>query len=140
MPVPCPDGYTSLPGIGVCTACPSQSCDKNGVSANTPPAGYYIRNNGHSIYQCPPGYSCSGGTSVPVLCSSGTYAPIGSSSCITCPLSYYCPTPSIPIPYPCDPFSYSLSGSTKCTYCPVGSSCTSTGPTACAANYLSLEG
>ena len=140
MPQPCPDGQTSAWGTGACSACTGNSCDHNGIAVATPPAGFYIINNGHSFYQCPPGYKCTGGTAAPVACSSGYYAPIGSSTCTQCPAGYYCPDPATPIPLLCDPYSFSVAGSTQCTYCPVGYSCTTTAKTACASGYNSLEG
>ena len=138
-PLPCPSGTSSLWGVGVCSTCLGE-CDKNGQNIIAAPAGFYINNAGHSIYQCPPGYMCTGGTSAPVLCSSGTYAPIGSSTCLSCAAGSYCHTPSTPSPLLCSPYHYSSSAATKCTYCPVGYSCTSSAATACAAGTMSLEG
>ncbi|CAG9331890.1 unnamed protein product [Blepharisma stoltei] len=138
MPKPCDIGYTAAWGSGVCTACTGVSCDLHGHGNVAVPDGMYIRGDGHSLYQCPPGSKCTGGSYS--TCSSGQYSPPGSSTCISCPSGAYCPNTSSSLPVLCDPYSYSTGGTDTCHYCPVGYSCTSSGKTACASGKISLEG
>ena len=43
--------------------------------------GNYL-NGGGTCLTCPEGYTCAGGTALPVICGAGTYTSTGATSCI----------------------------------------------------------
>jgi hypothetical protein len=123
-PLPCPQGTYSTGSATTCTECSSGYLCPYGSSLAT------VSSTAMSDYLCPIGFTCGsvslafqGVTSamLPTPCAAGTYRESGSSSCIACPLNYYCPIGT---------YNYLLYP------CPPGTQCTTTGlavPTVCAA-------
>ena len=130
-PMPCPPGYVSNLGDGVCTNCS---------------LGYY--KNGNNCTLCPEGHFCANPVGPPIPCFFGTYSPSGNNSCYPCDSGYTCgqgssdpkqvlcppgfscndtynPLGSIQVRWPtaCGPGNYSTGGPAGCQYCVAGYYC-----------------
>ena len=76
--------------------------------------------------QCPGGFYCSAGVSLPTKCPGGYYCPIGSGSAIACSAGTYCPAGSSnPIPCPGGYYCPASSSSGTANPCPAGYYCPS---------------
>lgn len=88
--IPCPTGTffngESATNISSCTPCQKGSfCSGNGLNAIPCEAGSYSDKQGNSkCNDCPPGHSCSYGSSTPEPCPKNTYSPKGASACTPC--------------------------------------------------------
>ena len=135
---PCPTGFYSLLGWGVCIQCPpGKSC--SGATPTTCSAGTYSPEGTSNCLTCPSGYYCPAEASRPIpcqqgtaqgstgqgsctACSSGSYSLLGATACTLCPAGSYCAVSS-QVPLLCPIGTYSSSGASSCTQCNSGYAC-----------------
>ena len=89
------------------------------------PAKYCPHPDMQYLTDCPKGFYCPTGASMPTVCDPGTYT-ITSNQVVaaTCPVGFFCANPGTVTPAACPPGKYSpTTGATDCTPCPVGKFC-----------------
>ena len=142
---PCPPGtfcdddtaIVSLDG----RACPSgQWCAGGSMARVNCAAGSFNNVTGQSsaaaCEECPSGFICEEGTSIPAPCPAGSYCPAGATAPVQCVGGQFCPAGSASPPT-CTAGFFCEDGTLELS-CPIGSYCPegSVSPTLCPAGYV----
>ncbi len=139
----CPAGtFAGVTGSSACQSCAAgMASSSNGAAcyvdptAVNAPVGQYYNTTVSAYMNCTTGYTCAGGSALPVICPAGWYCntstqfpcslgnfcPAGSIAQTACPATFYCPTTSSQLS--CTAGNMCPVGSTAQIQCPAGSFC-----------------